>query len=352
VSTIKCNQEGVLGNPEPTKMIDQVSIRVETQLNPVGDEVSALIAIVRPILQGLLYALKEDVVAEAGGHAVLKLFMLPRLYRPGDGDIGICFEYAVHEAVKRQDPKVLEKLHDGMKKHCKVKGSATASILFGAEKSGAMGLIDTAQALLTNESRLLTGAQAQPIKLKRYINQLAAAFRRPTTRASLPSSISGLWKADLFLGMTDSDRWIGTTVKINPLHLEPARGLRLGIVPSRQGKSDKVIFDAAKNLVICPLPYDAEFMELFYTAWVIVQQFLAADAKVPKEASLPVAPQRMVAKLLEERRDFPVCDVIDALSALAQPELLKTDASSRGIAFTTDKEAVVDTLIAPVPREL
>jgi hypothetical protein len=33
-----------------------VNIRVESQQNPVGDEVSAITAVVRPILEGLLYA--------------------------------------------------------------------------------------------------------------------------------------------------------------------------------------------------------------------------------------------------------------------------------------------------------
>ena len=328
----------------------QIQIRIENQLHSVGDEVSALIAVVRPILQGLLYALKQEVVAEVGGHQNVKLLMLPRLYRPGDGDIGICFEYAVHDAIKRKDPKVVEKINDAMRIYCKVPGREMASILFGAEKSGSLRLIDTARSLLTDDSRLLTGAQAQPPKLKRYINLLAAAFRRPTTRLYLPASISGAWKADLFVGMKDSDRWVGTTVKINPSQLEGATGLRVGIVPSRQGSSDKITFDSNKNLAICPLPYDAAFMELFYSAWVIVQQFISADAKLPKEASLPTAPQRMVARLLEERRSFPLVDVLEALQPLAQPELLETTSKDKPAEATREDEPIVDTLIAPVSR--
>lgn len=330
----------------------QIQIRTESQLNPVGDEVSALIAVIRPILQGLLFALKQDVVAEAGGVANVKLKMLPRLYRPGDGDIGICFEYAVHDAIRRGDEKVLEKLHDGMKKHCKIKGSETASILFGAEKSGALRLIDTAKGLLTADSRLLTGAQAQPIKLRNYINLLSAAFRRPTTRLYLPASISGAWKADLFVGMKDSDRWLDTTVKINPTQLEGAKGLRLGITPSRQGKSDRVVYGESKNLVICPLPYDAAFMELFYSAWIIMQQFIHSDAKLPKEAALPLTSQRMVARILEERREFPILDVIEALAPIAQPELLLTQAENLPVEDKRDEDAKVETLIAPVSRLL
>jgi hypothetical protein len=330
--------------------VSEIKIRKEKQINAVGDEVSALIAVVRPILQGLLFAIKQEVVAEVGGVANVKLMMLPRMYRAGDGDIGICFEYAVHDAIKRGEAAVVEKVNDAMRKHCKVKGNDTSSILFGAEKSGALQLIDTAKGLLTDDSRLLTGAQAQPVKLRRYINMLAAAFRRPTTRPFLPASISGAWKADLFLGMRDTDRWIGTTVKINATQLEGATGIRIGIVPSREGKSDKIIVDYSKNLVICPLPYDASFMELFYSAWVIVQQFIAADAQIPKEAALPVTSQRMVARLLAERRAFPIVDVIEALGPLAQPELLVTDTSNRPVEPSRDAAASVESLIAPVSR--
>ena len=72
-----------------------VNLRAEIQENQIADEVSALIAVVRPILVGLLGSLKDDVVSEVGGVEKVKLKMLPRLRRPGDGDCGICFEYAV-----------------------------------------------------------------------------------------------------------------------------------------------------------------------------------------------------------------------------------------------------------------
>jgi hypothetical protein len=42
-----------------------MDIREQRQLNPVADEVAALIAVVRPILTATLYALKREVVKEA-----------------------------------------------------------------------------------------------------------------------------------------------------------------------------------------------------------------------------------------------------------------------------------------------
>ena len=116
-------------------------IQREFQLSPVADPYSALIALVRPILQGLLYSLKQDVVSESGGYQNLKLKMLPRLRRASDGDVGICFEYAVHEAIREKNPMILERVNDALRNHCNVPGSNVESILFGAEKTGALQLI-------------------------------------------------------------------------------------------------------------------------------------------------------------------------------------------------------------------
>ena len=203
---------------------EPINIIAEKQQSPVGDLYSAHIAVVRPILNGLLYSLKKQVVDEFGGFENVPLFMLPRLRREGDGDIGICFEYAVHEALRQRQPGITERIYDALTRYCRVPGSEIESILFAAEKSGSLQLINTANGLLTDESRILTGAQAQPPKLKQYLTDLARAFRSSTYRESLPSTIKGLWKADLFVGCRDSDRWVGTTVKINPSMLEGAAG--------------------------------------------------------------------------------------------------------------------------------
>jgi hypothetical protein len=329
-----------------------VDIRTEQQLNPVADEVSALTAIVRPILMGTLYSLKQEVVDQVGGYEQVPLFMLPRLRRPGDGDCGICFEYAVHDAVTRGEPSTLERIADALKM-CRVSNQEIGSILFGAEKSGAQQLIDTAKEVLTADSTLMQGTAGRPVKLRKHLSTAAAAFRRPTARVLLPQSVSGLWKADLFLGSQHDDRWIGTSVKINPGALEGARGLRVGIVPSREGASDKIVLDDKKKLVICPLPYDAAFVEMFYLAWETVQQFLAADAKLPREVALPRTAQRQVARTLEARRSFPVIDVIEVLAAQSQPELLRTDEDKATLesVFGPDNNQVTG-MLAPRPTGL
>jgi len=204
-----------------------VQIREEQQLNPVADEVGAITAVVRPILTGLVYGLKADVAASEGGYDKVPLWKLPRLYRPGDGDAGICFEYAVHDALNNQHASVIERVGDALAM-CKVKGDV-ASILFGVEKAGSQQLIETAAATLTDESRLMSGTRGQPVKLKKHFYSVAAAFRSKPARLALPYSINGLWKADLFLGSTGTDRWVGTTVKSN---LRDLRGAECSRTPS------------------------------------------------------------------------------------------------------------------------
>lgn len=328
-----------------------VEIRVESQQSPVADEVAALFAVVRPIPEGLLHSLKADVVAEVGGIENVKLKMLPRLYRAGDGDCGICFEYAVHDAVRRNDGAVLERIESALSL-CNVAGSDVTSLLFGAEKTGSQQIIESAHAALTDDSVLMSGYRGKPARLKRHIAAIAQAFRRPTARLNLPQSISGIWKADLFVGRADTDRWVGTTVKINPTALEGARGLRVGIVPVRQGETDLPFKDDKRNLVVCPLLHDGAFMEVFYAGWIIVQQFIAADARIPAEAALPRPPDREVARQLQQRREFAVLDVIEALRPLAQPELLVSNEIDADVQLTRGESTVARAVVAPKAKRV
>jgi hypothetical protein len=335
----------------PAATLHTVEIRSEEQQNPIADEVSAITAVVRPILAGVLYSLKADVVGEAGGREGVKLKMLPRLRRPGDGDTGICFEYAVHDALRRHDIDVSDRVNDALIK-CKVPGQDIGSILFGAEKAGSQQLIDTAANLLTDDSSLLSGSRGRPVKLKRHLASAAAAFRRKGGGGGLPQSVSGLWRADLFIGSVQADKWVATTVKINRKALQGDRGLRIGLVPTSQGKSDRVVKDEQRNLIVCPLPYDASFVETFYLAWEVVMAFLDADAQLPREVALPRPAAREVARYLADRREFPVVDVIEVLGPLSQPELLRTGTDSADIVLAGGPSTVVDTtaVLAPIAR--
>jgi hypothetical protein len=283
---------------------------------------------------------------KSGGHENVKLKMLARLRRPGDGDCGICFEYAVHEAMRRQDPMVVERVESALNL-CNVPGQVLESILFAVEKAGSEQFIETARELVTSESRLLSGTRGQPAKLHKHIDGIAQAFRRPEVRAALPYSIGGVWKADLFLGTTDQDRWVATSVKVNASQLEAARGLRVGIVPATHRRTDLPHWDERRNLVVCPLLHDGDFMQIFYEGWQVVLAFLAADARMPTEVALPRPATRLVAQMLAERREFPVRDVYDALGAFAQPELLDTEEQRADVVVKRAAATEVQTIVAP-----
>lgn len=307
-------------------------------------------AVTRPIIAGIYHSIGQDVLSAIGRREDIKLKLLGKIRSQGDGDTGIAFEYAVHDAVVNGVPIVVERVADALG-HCRINRGDPSSILFAIEKSGSQQLISTEIDLITAESRVLSGERGQPVKLKGHLNRLAAAFRRPSTRAQLPQSIRGLWKADLFLGSTEPDHWVGTTVKINRSHLEAARGLRVAIVPSKSGASDAIKNDEQKNLIVCPMPHDGSFMQVFYEGWRIVQALCEANFKMPKEVDLPSPIDREVARIYIERREFPVPDVLEATRKFAQPELLVADeAPASNVAFGADAQPETSTIITPFPR--
>ncbi len=318
------------------------------QTNDVHSEYEALFSVIHPILYGLTMTLKQDIVKQVGGYDKISLELFTRLYEPGDGDCGICFEYAVHDAIINKNQDVLERIDSTLSKFCKIKGDTPSSILFGAEKSGQLQFIDSVMEHLTDDSILLPGTKGQPIKLKRHINGVVSAFRKPQDREKLPSSINGLWKADLFVGNTNIDKWVGTTVKINPKQLESARGLRLGIVPCRQGKNDKIYKHETKNLIVCPVPYDQSFMEIFYEGWIIIKKFILARGNMPKEIDLPSGLDRLVCKELVARKKFPILDVLEVLKNMGQPHLMYIEETEASITSKTKETMKINKIIAPM----
>lgn len=193
------------------------------------------------VLEATLYSLKRDRIERLGGLKHITLYDLSREFLSGDGDAGICFEHAVHQAIERHDALIEPRTQEVLHEFCSIKGGVS-SILFGPEKDGLIPLLETTQNSLTDNSILHLGQPGRPPKLKAHVPQLIAAFRRPEERDRLPQSIKGLWKADLFVGSADEDIWVGTTVKIKSSHLEAAQGLRIGIYPE-ENKRDTPRFD-------------------------------------------------------------------------------------------------------------
>jgi capsular exopolysaccharide synthesis family protein len=335
--------------PLPEVGLPTMDLHTQVQRHPVSDDVSALVAVTRAVLVGLLSGLKEEVVREVGGRDNVTLKMLPRLRRPGEGDLGICFEYAVHSAIKNRDPMVLDRVGYALSL-CDLGGSELSSILFAVEKSGSEQLVGTARTLMTPESRLISGSGGQSVNLQRHLQGIAQAFRRRAAREPLPPSISGSWKADLFLGTVDADQWVAATVRSNVSSLEAARGLRIGIVPASKSEPDLPYKDDARNLIVCPLLHDGNFMQIFQQGWQIAQAFIEADARLPSEEALSRPSMRQVARILEDLRDAGVLEVVDqSLLPQAQPELLDTERETAEVQLTRGVVGQMKTVVAPVP---
>lgn len=326
------------------KMVNLVKYK---QTHEIGSEMEALFSVIIPILRGILYSLKREHVEMFGGYEKITLEQLAMAYKEGDGDCGICFEYAVHDAIISGNADVLERVNDALTRYCKIKVGDPTSILFGAEKEGALQLIESASNLLTDDSYLLPGTVGKPIKLKKHIQGVVNAFKKPSERAKLPNSINGLWKADLFVGKPEAERWVGTTVKINPKQLEAACGLRLAVVPGKQGKGDNITFNELKNLIVCPMPYDQSFVELFYQGWNDIKQFLNAQATLLSEQWVPHGDDRFVCKQLENRKKFPVLEILKVIDIFKQPHLLETEDKLISVATSGIEEPKISAIISP-----
>lgn len=251
---------------------------------------------------------------------------------------------------------VAERVDEALARFCRIDGDTIESILFGAEKQGSQRLIATAKELLTDQSRLMYGTAGRPVALRRHLDAAAAAFRTRGQKSGLPHSVSGLWKADLFLGRSDTDKWVGTSVKIKHGALEPARGLRLGVVPVK-GNKDAIYKDDRKNLIVVPLRWDDDFMDVFYWAWWAIVYFLNAGAKEPGQGLLIEPAQRQLVRLLVGHRETPVLEVVEALAPIAQPHLLEPQEVDAALAAPDvggaawHADVATSTVIAPVARE-
>jgi hypothetical protein len=287
---------------------------ITEQANEIIDPVGAIAAMVIPILEATVKSARGSHLESLKcGEAGVTLDHLSFVFREGDGHVGICFEYAVHEGIATRNrfiyPIALEKF-------CNLRGDVE-SILFGAEKRGFAGLLESANDLLTDDARVLTGSPGPPLLLKKRLENIQRAFRDPVAQKALPPSIGGIHKADLFLGTRENNRWVAATVKLNPYDVSRHPGLRVAIHPQGRG------YDLCREedgLIRIPLPYDFAFMEYFREAVDVVRALLRSrpDQVIDSAA-------RYVARKLHPLRQRPVREVVNYLrEGFADQRLLKS----------------------------
>lgn len=283
-------------------------IKHSSRADLIQQKKKIMFSFISPILFALLMGLKSEVVQSLNGLDKIRLRELARNYREGDGDCGICFEYSIHSAIRKNDPIIMQRINEALNK-CGISGKDTTSILLGFEKNRVLQINDELLSNLTECSTLVTDALGNRINLLEHIFRISKAFRNANSRRYLPNVINGLWKADLLLGNKEEDLWAAVSVKINPLALVHANGIAIGIIPSRWNRLISV--KTKSKMVVCPLIYDNGFMQYFYATWNTVRCFFYADARVPHEHCLYCKEQLQIAEYLASKRDSPVLELVD-----------------------------------------
>lgn len=100
-------------------------------------------------------------------------------------------------------------------------------------------------------------------------------------------------------------------------------------------------------MIVCPVPYDGSFMEIFYEGWGIVKQFILAHGEMPKEINLSSSLDRIVCKELVQRRKFPILDVIEVLKTMGQPHLMEVKNDVTNIE-TVSHDLKVNRIVTPM----
>lgn len=341
--------------PEPRATLSRMEIWEDRQKNPVADEVSALVAVTGPIIAGVLRSVPAEVSDTFGERDRLPLKMLGHLRKVAEGDCGVTFEYALHDAVISREPVFVERVADALNK-CGIARGDPASILFAIEKSGAQELISTEPSLVTDNSPVLLGEGGHPVSLRESLSEIGAAFRLPGALLNLTHSIRGLWKAELFLGSPDLNQWVRASVNMSNTRerwLATEKGPRIVIIPSTAGYSDAVTLDEQENVVICPVPHDGSFLRIFREGWKIVQTLCARNFEMPTISDTPNPLHREVARIFAERREFPIMEVVEATRKFGQPELLTTSTQIvSNVPFGTTAVSATSIMITPIARAL
>ncbi|MDR1688929.1 MAG: hypothetical protein LBS21_10020 [Clostridiales bacterium] len=308
------------------------------------------LALIAPILSGILYSTKQEAISGYGTHKEILLHQLARIYKDHDGMYGICFEYAVHHAIRRNEPSVISRINQALKM-CNVLGSQPSSVHLGFEKSNILQITSEAKKHFTSNSMLIFDEKKEPIRILDEIDLIEKSFRQKTQRNLLKAYMSDIWKSDLFIGNTDSDMWVAASVKVRPRYYTYYRGVRIEIIPARWNKEDKQVYKHKNGMIYCYLPYDNNFVQHFYTTWIMVSKVLNSDAKVPVERYLPLPKERKMALYLESRREYPVYNIIEELNAIAQNDImLPIPPEKKLIELSDNKESLAQIIIMPAAR--
>lgn len=145
------------------------------QTEELADPVRAKFAMVVPILEATLFSMNRKRAERLGGYEKMTLWDVAREGREGSGDAGICFEWAVHDAIASQHPLIHPLASEVLQDFCGI-GGGSSSILFGPEKDGVIPILESVDESLTEDSRVYVGNRGlKPPGFRRGSGYWAAA---------------------------------------------------------------------------------------------------------------------------------------------------------------------------------
>ena len=298
-----------------------------TQKEPVDEYGRALYAIARSILRAQLDQLGkddlEDLNTDRSDVRMRQLAKLARLDRDkgmrGDG-----FEWAVHEAVVGQEPRVTELVAAALGRASPAlkRTSMPTSLLFGHERAKYLGFIDAVVENAGQSAVLLPDGSGRPFTFGPWVT---VAARGQAAEPLLRDRIRQVWKTDIFLSNEESLRYAAATIKSNWKQLENGRGLRLGIVPEAPDLKPGV--SRTNGLWVAVLPDPNGFMGVFNDAYWSVAAAVSTLGRHPR-APYFLKPSAKGVRLQEQLEKYATARVVDvehALDDAAQQHLVDVE---------------------------
>jgi hypothetical protein len=327
------------------------------QSNPVDEYGRGLYAVARSVLRALIDSLSGEDLADLNtpleAVRMRQLAKVVRLERDkgmrGDG-----FEWAVHEAILGQEPKVLDPIHGALRKaSTSVHDAQPVSVMFGHERAKYLGFLDAVIDQAGTNSYLLPEGSGRPFHFGPWVSIAAqGVYAEP----SLPARLKQVWKTDLFLSTADDVRYFAATVKSNYDLLEGGRGLRLGIVPEspEAGNRPGVRYSQEHGLWVVTLDDPNGFMGLFNDAYHAVARAMCTLGKQPTPPyfTKPSAKAQKVQQQIEKYPFALALEIEDALNEAAQQNLVTQ--SHRLVSVNAPDwlhiKAMAPTVISPKPK--
>jgi len=296
------------------------------QAAPIDEYGRALYAVARSIVRALLDQMTPDDLGdldvERDQVTLRQLAKFARLERDkgmrGDG-----FEWAVHEALAGNEPRVTSHVSELLRRVSRhLDGTGPASVLFGHERAQHLGFLDAVIETAGQEAVLLPDGRGHPYAFGPWVS---VAARGAAAEPMLAGRIKQIWKTDLFLTDREAHRYIAATIKSNHTMLEGGRGLRIGIVPEAKDFAPGIRWNG--SLWVLALPDPDGFMGLFNDAYSAVAQAICTLGKHerPPYFLKPSAKAQRVQAQLEKYPTARVVDIEGALDAAAQQNLLDVE---------------------------